>query len=335
MFKLSLGKCLSAGALLALAPFAAQAKDACSPCTSTVKVLEYVPTQVQEKRCSYKTEQKVESYTAYKYETVSEVKTRQVTVYHKVTEQVVEPRTVTVKVPVWEERTELVKKTRIEHYTENVTKCVDKGHWETQTVAAGPSILDHLSSLKPSFGHLHSKIASDNGCSTGCDNPCAAPAPCPTVRTKCVKVWVPNLVQESHPVCKTRHVTECVPVTKKVCSYKCETKVEQVTVCKTKCVPETKTESYTVCKKVCVPYQATRTVCVKVPVEETVTVTKCIPTWVEKQVAVAPAVSACDAGCGSASGIKSFFAGLKGKLHSIGSSTACGCAAPTTSCGCK
>ena len=174
-----------------------------------------------------------------------------------------EAKTVTVKVPVIEEKTVMETRKKFETYTEYKTKTVDKGHYECEECPAGPSILDRLTHK--------------------CPDPC---------KTKTVKKWVSCCVTECVPVCKTRCVTECVPVCKKVCTHRCETHTEMVPVCKTKCVPECKTCTYTECKKVCVPYQATRCVTVCEPVCETFTVCKMVPHQVEKEVA-------CAAPCGA------------------------------------
>jgi len=296
------------GTVVSSAPASGPCGPSATPVYTTVRETVMVPEQYTTTRTVNKKETREESYTAYKYETVSETKTRNVTVYRNVTETVMEPRTTTVKVPVHSTVTEMVTRLKIEKYTEMVSKTVDKGHYVTQEVPAGPGLLDCLSAMRPKFGGFgkHRGGCSDpcaDPCATSCAAPACAPA-CPApVKMKCVKVWVPNCVTECHPVCKTRCVKECVPCTKQVCTYKCETKCEMVPVCKTRCVPECKTETYTECRKVCVPYTAKRCVEVCVPVTENVTCTRMVSKVVEKQVLVDPAPCGPTAGdCGPSAG---------------------------------
>ncbi len=334
-----------AGALLAVVPFVAMAQapaepisappkvmaapaapavvstpgTSCGPTTMKVKVCEMVPTQVQATRTVYKSVTTQEAYTAYKYETVSEVVQKQVTEYQKITEMVNETRTRVCKIPVIEERTEMVTKWTWQTVTEMVNKTVRGGHWECTEVPTGPGLLQRLCNK-----------GSCDPCNP-CGNSCA-----PTCATKTKKCWVSDCHTECVPVCKKKLVKECVPVCKKVCTYRCETKCEVVPVCKTRCVPVCKTVNCTVCKKICVPYQATRCVTKCVPVCENYTVCKMVPTWVEKEVACAPACApACSSPCGASTSCcatttcckAGLFSGLKGRFASKG-----GCC-PTTSCG--
>jgi len=336
MFVKGLRKFLYAGALLALAPIMANATHkntvvssdcgscaapAAAPCapaaptTCKVKVCEWVDEPCEYTRTTYKPVTTQETYTAYKCETVSETKTKQVTEYKKVCTTVMENRTVTKKVPVWTEKTEMVTKCKLERVTEMVTKTKLSHHWECVEVPARAGL----------FSHLASK------CADPCD-PCATScAPC----TKTVKKLVIDRCTECVPVCKMKLVKECVPVCKKVCTYECVTECIQVPVTKVTCVPECKTVTYTECKKVMVPYQATRCVTKCEAVNEVVKGTKKVAHWVEKEVAVAPACDTCatTSCCGG-----SLFGGLKARLGSFGHKksscceSACGAAASCGGC---
>lgn len=325
---------------------AAPAADCGTPAMTTVKVQEWVQVQKPVTKTVYKNVTKEIMVTEHKWETVQETKTKQVTEYKKVTETVMEPRTTTVKVPVTEMVTVNETRTRWETVTEMKTRTVDKGHWETYEVPAGPSILDRLHSMKPSFGGgLFAKHGKGDACADPCADPCAsacstscAPA-CEPVRMKTCKKWVSCPVTECYPVCKKVCVKECVPVTKCVTTYKCETKTEMVAVCKTKCVPECKTVTYTECKKVCVPVQVKKCVTECVPVQETCMVTVCEPRWVEKQVPAPSCNTGCSTGCNDAcadpcashEGGMGLFSKLRGKLSGFGSKlgsmghSSCGC----------
>lgn len=288
MFVKGLRKFLYAGALLALAPIMARA-DAPAPCptpcpaptTCKVRVLECVQVPCEYTRTTYKPVTREETYTTYKCETITENKTRQVTVYNKVCETVNETRTIVKKVPVWEDRVEYKTVCKKVQVTEMKTKTVHGGHWECCTAPAGPSVLDRLCGK--------------------CPDPCA---------TRTVKKWVPECHTECVPVCCTKTVKECVPVCKKVCTYKCVNETVVCPVQRVRCVPETRTVNYTECRKVSVPVQCKRTVTVCVPVNEVVKGTKTVSNWVEKEVPVAPCSDVCDTdtGCG-----KGHLAGFKGR----------------------
>jgi len=334
MFVKGLRKFLYAGALLALAPFMARADHqasnnacapSCAPTTCKVKVCEWVDEPCEYTRTTYKPVTKEEVYTAYRCETVNEAKTCQVTEYQRVCETVNETRCVVKRVPVWEERTEMVTKYRCEKVTEYVNKTVKGGHWECCTVEVGPSFLDRLTSKK-------------HGCGDPCD-PCATScAPCP--KTKTVKKWVSTCHTECVPVCRTKMVKECVPVCKKVCTYKCVTETCVVPVQRVKCVPVVKTVTYNVCRQVQVPYQAKRCVTTCVAVNEVVKGTKKVAHWVEKEVPVSPCVDTCATSCcdnnsgGLFSGLRGRMAGFgkKNKGCDTGCGSACGVAASCSTC---
>src|SRR5471032_2072642 len=121
MFVKGLRKFLYAGALLALAPFMANAEPipgtivGAAPAATTckVRVCEMVAEPCEYTRTVYKPVTKEVSYTTYKCETVSEVKTRQVTEYKRICETVNETRTIVKRVPCIEERTEMVSKWKL------------------------------------------------------------------------------------------------------------------------------------------------------------------------------------------------------------------------------
>ncbi len=322
-------KFLIAAVLLAVAPLMARAEEAAqgvktappaSPTpavvssssgacggTMTVKVCEMVPVVKDVTRTVYKPVTKEVMVTEYTTQMVQEVKTKTYTEYKRVTETVMKPVTKTIKVPVTECRTEMHSRWKLESYTTYKTKTVDKGHYECREVPAGPGLFDRL-------------------CSKKCDpcNPCGSCNTCPKMKT--VKCWVPCCVTECVPVCKKKLVKECYPVTKQVCTYKCQTVTEMVPCCVTKCIPECKTCSYTVCKKVCVPHQVKKCVTTCEPVCETVKVTVCEPRWVDKQVACSsPCSTSCDPCASACCGSAGFFAKLKGKFGSKGCHTATPC----------
>ena len=174
----------SAGALLAVAPFAISAEEpkpaakaepkampavttpapavvstssgACAtpcapaPACGTVKKTIMVPTEVEETRTVMKPVTKTETYTAYKYETVQEKKIVDVTTYKKVTETVMEPKTTCVKVPVWED------------------KCVTETHKKIEWVT------ECKETCKLAFVKECKTIGHGNPCADPCD-PCAKP----------------------------------------------------------------------------------------------------------------------------------------------------------------
>lgn len=249
--------------------------DPCAPapaCTQTIKVLEWQQTWVDEVRTTYKHECKEEQYTTYKCERVPVTKTREVTVYKHVTECVQEPRTYCVRVPVTEYKTEYKTCTRKVMVPE--TKCVTEEHTYCtyECVEKKPGFLARLCGKKK--------------------DPCA----CPEYEMKKVEHTCEVQVQKTRMVCKT--VTECVPVTVPVCTYRMEQRTEMVTVNRTRCVPECKTETYTCWEERTVPCTETRTVTVCVPCQETVKVCKMVPVWVDKEVPAAPACHDCGHGCG-------------------------------------
>jgi hypothetical protein len=213
------------------------ATPACGPAFRTVTVTEYRPTTVEEVRTVYKRVCETEKYTAYRTECESQTRTRTVCCTKLV--PTVEERTITRRVAVCKPVTVMVTKTR------------DCGHYECREVPCGPSFHDRVRK------HFH-----HNDC---CANEC-----CEVVRTKTVKVWVPNIVCEQVPCTRIERTWECV-------TEKCN-----VTVCK--CVTENKEETYTVLVPKCVPYEATRTVSRCVAVQEKVNVCKLVPCTVEKQV---------------------------------------------------
>jgi hypothetical protein len=270
----------------------AQADDGCctpAPCFKTVCVTEYHQEAYQATRTCYKTEWKTETYTAYKTECkteeytvnktecVAETRTRQVTCYKQVPEVQNLTRKVAICVPTEEERTVMQPFTTCVAVPTVCKKTVDKGHWECKCVECPPSCLEKF----------HSWCHRNDCC----------PPPC-EVKYKTVKCWVPCPVVEETTVMTYKKVTECKPVTIKVCVNKIAWKEEPYTCTTYKCVPEVHTENYTVlvphcvpvkCTRqvsVCVPYQATRQVSVCVPYTETYTAYKCVPVTVTKCVPV-------------------------------------------------
>jgi len=239
----------------------------CAPATRTVTVTEYKPTSVEEVRTVYKTVCETEKYTAYRTECVSETRTRKVCCSKLV--PTVEERTCTTytSVPTVEERIITKRVAVCKPVTTYVTKTKDCGHYECREVPCGPSFSERL----------HKCFHRHDCCECACE--------CECVRTKTVKVWVPNIVCDQVPCTRIEKTWECV--TEKcnvtVCKLVPEVKKIQVTVCK--CVTETKDETYTVMVPKCIPYEATRTVSRFVPTQEKVTVCKLVPYTVEKQVA--------------------------------------------------
>ena len=275
---------LLAGGLVAATALTARADDCtppakadCAPQYRTVCVNEWVPEKYETTRTVYRTEQKTETYTAYRCETVPETKTRTYQVCKMVPETREETRKVCVTVPTVEERTVMKACYHWVNETKVVRKCVDKGHYECQCVPCEPSCFDHMRGW---FRHR------------GCGDDCCEP--CHEVKYKTKKVWVPCPVWEEHTVCCKKRVCEYKPETCKVTVCKHEWREEKVKVTVCKPVMETKTETYTCCVTKHVPYQATRTICVCVPHQEKVNCTRMVCHKVEKQV---PCEQCCETSC--------------------------------------
>jgi hypothetical protein len=298
---LSVRRCVFAGALLLVVPFAAVAQEkkaetkampagpgalpaapampapgpGCppAPCPpATMKVCQMVPTQCQETRTVMKQVQRQECYTAYRTETVQEKKIVPCTTYKTVTETVMETRTCCVKVPCWEEKTCMEKRKKVEWVTEYKEKCHLTFHKECKTIGFGGC----CNTGCDTGCNTGCNSGCNTGCNTGCDTGC-----CNKGFSFSFPVCKPCIEKTCEPCCVPKCTCECVPVCKKVCTWKTETKTECVPVCKTRCVPCTENKEVVCCKQVCVPYQATRCVTECVPCQETVTVCKMVPTWVE------------------------------------------------------
>ena len=330
--------------------------------TQKVKVTEWVPTVVEETVTVMKPVTKTETYTAHKWECVPETITCQVTVNKMITENVVENRCVTERVPVTKTVTVMERKpvqktvTVMERVPVTKTVTVMETQWKKVMVTEMKSKtvthkvqVPYCKELGPTIGDRLKKI---------CD-PCYTPCPrtvsgCKTEKVRetvcepvtvckkvaeCVPVCKTVCTYECKPVCKTICTYECVPVQKTICTYECVTKVVPTTVCKTKCVPTVETVTKTVNVRKCVPYTATRQVTVCEPVQEKVKVTKMVFKVVEKDVVVAaPAAcgDACAPACSTAASragildrLKGAFGGLKGKLCKKSSD----CCAPVADCG--
>src|SRR5262245_43741027 len=273
-----------------VAPPGAPCPPAPCPQPVTRKVCKMVPTQVQETRTVMKQVQKQECYTAYREETVQEKKCVPVTTYKKITETVMENRTRCIKIPVMEEKVVMEKRKKIEWVTECKTKTKVSFHKECKQIGGK----GHLSHFSGKLGGCFGDKCGGGGCGDSCGGGCGGIS---------VPVWKPTCETYTTTVRVPKCTYECVPVCKKVCTYRTETKTECVPVCKTRCVPCTENKEVVTCKKVCVPYQATRCVTECVPVCETVTVCKMVPTWVEEVCpAPAPCAPCCDTGCDSGKG---------------------------------
>jgi hypothetical protein len=314
---------LGAVAAVAAAPGRASAQGGCcSPQTRTICCTECVPETYTCKRISYKTEQRVEKYTAYKCETYTECKERTVCCNRTVTEWKDVCKKVCVKVPCCEERT--VMRPHYSYVTETkcVTKCVDRGHYECREQYSC------FKALCNGLQGLCSRGCGDScgGCDSGCgntSNACCAPSNCVTR-----KVWVPCMVQEQCPVTCCRKVCTMCPEVCKVQTCRTEYKDVVCKVCVTRCIPETRVEKYNVCCHRMVPYEACRTVCCRVPCEETVTCTRWVAKQVTREVPCETSNACCDTGnacrtsccslfrhhgcggCGDSCGHKSCFSGL-------------------------
>jgi hypothetical protein len=272
----------------------------CGPTWTTIKVTEYVPTTVKEKRTVLKPITTTETYTAWKTECVEEAQTRTCTINKMVPVVVNETRCIHKCVPTVETRVVTKCIPVCKTVTEMCSKTVDKGHWECREEICGPSF----------FSKLKSKLSHDS---------CECSEPCPTVKTK--KVWVACLVTEQYPVTKTIKSHETISETVQMTVNKTVTETVVVPVTTYKCVPEVKTEVVKVLVPKQVSFQATRQVTKCVPVEEEVLVTKCLPVVVEKKVAVSCAAPACDE-CGGGRHKSFSFGGFLTKFHK---SCGCGC----------
>jgi len=319
---------VGAVAAVAAAPGRASAQaGCCSPQTRTICCTECVPETYTCKRISYRTEQKVEKYTAYRCESFQECRERTVCCNRTVTEWQDQCRKVCVKVPCCEERT--VMRPHYSYVTETkyVTKCVDRGHYECrQEYSHFKAFCNGLSSLcsRGCGGCGDSCGGCDSGCGASTNN-CCAPNNC--VTRKC---WVPCMEQEQCPVTCCKKVCTMCPEVCKVNTCRTEWREEKCKVCVTRCIPETRVEKYTVCVRKLVPYEACRTVCCKVPCEETVTCTR----WVARQVTREVPCNTCETNncCDSGCGHRGLFQGCSlfghGGCGGCGSHSSCG-----SSCG--
>ena len=223
-------------------------------------------------------------------ETVTEEYTVMVqkTAMRKVTETVYKPvvRTVsqnfTVMVPHVERRqgVQHVVECRPEQAVRTI--CVDRGHWETREIQV------------PCYGYGYGYgYAYRSGCG-GCGS-CGTCAP-PTV-TRCVRVWVPQYVQQQVAYTVMKQYVVAKPYEYCVTVCKPETRTRQVQVCEqvaqqivrevpiVTCVPEKKIRTFDVTRykdvtetkvdkyAVMVPYQVEKTV--QVPV------VRCVPKTVQ------------------------------------------------------
>jgi hypothetical protein len=311
---------LLAGSIVAAMALPARADDCCgtaasccAPAFKTICVKEWVPESYTYNVTVYTRECREETYTAYKCETVPETRTRTCTVYHTVPETRTIMKTVCERVPCVEQRTVCKKVWVNQPCTEVVKKCVDKGHWDCQTVECGPSFLDHLKGLKGRFHKGCGGCGDDcGGCGScgSCETTCACP------RTKTKKVWVSCPTIEEHCVTRCKRVCETHQETCNVTTYKTVSKQVPCTVTCNRCVAEQKTETYTVCVTHKVPVQCKRTVSVCVPHQETRTGCKMVCHTVQKQ------VPCCETTCCSSRAHGEFLKGLLARLHSHKS---CGC----------
>jgi hypothetical protein len=288
----------------------------CSPQTHTICVTECVPETYTTKRITYKTEQRIEKYTAYKCVPTTEVRERVCTVYKQIPEWREECRKVCFKVPVCEERT--VMKPCYHYVTETkyVTKCVDRGHYECKEV---------YSACKAFTNNLQGLCKRHNDCCDPCGSSCCTPCPPSNCVTR--KVWVPCMVQEQCPVTCCRKVCEMRPEIVKVNTCRTEWREEKVKVCSYRCVAEQQVQKYTVCINTQVAYEATRCVPVCVPCEETVTCTRMVAKTVLREVPCSTSeCSPCAAPCH-----QSWFRGC-GLFKSHGCGSSCG---GSSGCGCN
>jgi hypothetical protein len=262
----------------------------CSPATRTICVTECVPETYQCKRITYKIENRVEKYTAYKCCPTQECRERVCTVYKQVPEWREEVRKVCVKVPVCEERTVMRPHYTYVNETKMVTKCVDRGHWECR---------EEYSHWKAFCNGVSGLCSSHRGCGHGCGDPCADTCctPCPPNNCVTRKVWVSCKVQEQCPVNCCRKVCEMRAEVCKVHTCRTEVREEKVKVCCYRCVAEQQTQKYTVCVNKMVAYEATRCCRVCVPCEETVTCTRMVAKTVTREVACTPSTTCCDPCC--------------------------------------
>src|SRR5262249_32868916 len=200
------------------APWPEPCPPAPCPAPTTRKVCKMVPTQVQETRTVMKQVQKQVCYTAYREETVQEKKCVPVTTYKKVTETVMEQKTVCVKIPCMEEKVVMEKRKKIEWVTECKTKTKVSFHKECKTIGGKGCLGGKLG------GCCGDKCGG--GCGDGCGGGCGGIS---------IPVWKPHC-ETYTTTCRVPKCTyECVPVCKKVCTYRTEMQTKCVPVCKTRC----------------------------------------------------------------------------------------------------
>jgi hypothetical protein len=243
-----------------------------------VMCTQYVPQPYETMQTVFKTETRVEKFTAYRCEVTPTVQTRQVTVYNTVPET----RNVVVTrmecVPSVEERTVTRMVASTQPVTTMVSRCVDRGgHYECRVVPCDDG------------GRKHRRHHKRGGCEEEC---CPPPV-------KTVSVYVPNMVTEQVPC--TTYRTVCTPVAEKVrvTVMKAVPRQETVPVTTYKCVPTVQNQNVTVMVSKQVPYEATRNVCVSVPVQQKVTLTRMVPVQVEKEVTCYTGGGECGGGeCG-------------------------------------
>ncbi|MCE9608381.1 MAG: hypothetical protein K8U03_26145 [Planctomycetia bacterium] len=198
----------------------------------------------------------------------------------------------TVMVPHVERRQGVQHQLQCVPVTQTATICVDRGCWETRMVQVP---CPTYSGYGRGYGYGY----------RGCAQPCGGCAACPPpMVTRCVRIWVPKIVQQqvTQTVMKQQIVAKPYEYAVTVC--KPETRVRQVQVCETvatriekdvpyvQCVPEQKTRTFQVTRyrdvtedkiekyTVMVPYQVEKTI--QVPVCKVVprTISETCRKWV-------------------------------------------------------
>jgi len=193
----------------------------------------------------------------------------------------------TVMVPHVERRQGVKHDVQCVPVQQTAVVCVDRGCWETRTI--------QVPCPQYGYGYGYSRCGQPCG---GC-NGCAPP-----MVTRCVRVWVPKIVQQQVTQTVMKQQVIARPYQYDVTVCRPETRVRQVQVCETvatrvekdvpvvHCVPEQKTRSFQVTRyrdvtedkvqnyTVMVPYQVEKTILVPVCKIVPRTITETCRKWV-------------------------------------------------------
>lgn len=241
-----------------------------APTTAIVRVKEWVPETYMATRTCYTTEYVDQEFTSYRCEKIPVTRVRTITKYR--CEKVMEQRTVQKCHYEWvcEEKTTMKPHLVCKPVTKTVCKTVDCGHYEC----------------------VETPICDDDFVGKGGKGGKGTQEP--ISRTKSQKVWVPNLVTESHEVTHNKLCIEYEPCTKMVKVRKPYYTEHTVNVCVRKQIPYTVEEEYCSYDVKQIPVTTVRKVPRTIPHTEQVECTRMVCRTVEKEV---PVTECCEAPC--------------------------------------